>query len=306
MDSKSTKKRYSHTNTQEVTLTQNSNAKDVTHDHTYSRSLQQFVDRAHDINVKEHNSFCIIDYPNLTHTNFRRIIRKLGNNIERVGNGRPQFYKLRGIKLPGDTRKVTLEPMRVQEEEFVRLLATLKDQPAKIHDIKIRIDNSELHNRLIQRGFSKDKHNHSIKINFEGIDNNVTTKILVYPNTIHVDIGCTYKPLVYNVETVWYLHEHMSKVSYHLTGLSGVVLPTVNNWIITHWHFGKDGITSCNGQNFHYTIEDVNTGLIRFYSKLMKNGERILRLEQIQTPQNSLDDEMKRAMFSGLSNPENS
>jgi len=155
MDSKSTKKRYSHTNTQEVTLTQNSNAKDVTHDHTYSRSLQQFVDRAHDINVKEHNSFCIIDYPNLTHTNFRRIIRKLGNNIERVGNGRPQFYKLRGIKLPGDTRKVTLEPMRVQEEEFVRLLTTLKEQPVKIHDIKIRIDNSELHTRLLQKWDSK-------------------------------------------------------------------------------------------------------------------------------------------------------
>ena len=90
-----------------------------------------------------------------------------------------------------------------------------------------------------------------------------------------------------------------------LTGLSGVILPTVNNWIITHWHFGKDGTTAYNGQNFHYTIEDVNTGLIRFYSKLMKSGERIPRLEQIQTPQNSLADEMKRAMFSGLSNPEN-
>jgi len=297
MVSKSTKKRYSHTNTQKVTLTQNSNAKDVTHDHTYSRSLQRVVDRAYVINVEEHNAFCVDDYPNLSRVNFRRIIRKLGDNIERVGNGRPQFYKLRGIKLPGDSRKVTLEPMRVQEEYFVELISKLKEQPPRIHDIKIRIDNSELHTRLLQKGFSKNKHNHSIKINFEGIDNNVTTKILVYPNTIQVDIGCTYMPLIYNIDTVWYLHEHLSKVSYHLTGLSGVILPTVNNWIITHWHFNKDGTTAYNGQNFHYTIEDVNTGLIRFYSKLMKNGERIPRLEEIQTPQNTLDDEMKRAMF---------
>jgi len=298
MDSFPNTKRYSYTNTPKVTLTQNSNAKDVTQDHTYSRSLQQFIDRAYIINVEKHNAFCVDDFPNLSRVNFRRIIRKLGDNIKRVGNGRPQFYKLRGIKLPGDSRKVTLEPMRVQEKDFVRLLATLKDQPAKIHDIKIRIDNSELHKKLLQKGCSKDKHNHSIKINFEGIDNNITTKILVYPNTIQVDIGCTYRPLIYNIDTVWYLHEHLSKISYHLTGLSGVILPTVYNWIITHWHFNKDGTEAYNGQNFHFTIKDVNTGLIRFYSKLMENGERILRLEQIQSPHNSLRDEMKRAMFS--------
>jgi len=259
MDSFTNRNSFGHTNTQKVTLTQDSNTKPITLGHTFSRSLQQFVDRAYDINVKEQKPFCIVDYPNLSHVNFRRIIRKLGDNVERVGKGRPQFYKLRGIKLPGDTRKITLEPMRIQEEEFEKILATLKNQPPMIHDIKVRIDNSELHSRLLEKGLSKDTYNHSIKVNFESIDNNVTTKILVYPNTIQVDIGCTYRPLIYNIDTVWYLHEHMSKVSYHLTGLSGVILPTVNNWIITHWHFGKDGITSCNGQNFHYTIEDVNT-----------------------------------------------
>ena len=298
MDSFPNKKRYSHTKTQKVTLTQNTNAKPITLDHTYSKSLQQFGDMAYDINVNRHDAFCVDDFPHLTKCNFRRIIHELGDNIERVGSGRPQFYKLRGIKLAGDTRKITLEPMRVQEEYFVQLVSKLKEQPTQIHDIKIRIDNSELHNSLLHKGFSKDKHNHSIKVNFEGIDNNVTTKILIYPNTIQIDIGCTYKPLIYNIDTVWYLHEHLSKVSYHLTGLSGVVLPTVNNWVITHWHFNKDGTEAYNGQSFHYTIKDVNTGLIRFYSKLMENGERIPRLEQIQTPQNSLKDELKRAMFS--------
>jgi len=187
--------------------------------------------------------------------------------------------------------------MRVHEEEFVKLLSTLKDQPAKIHDIKIRIDNSELHEMLLQKGCHKDRHNHSIKVNFETIDNNITTKVLIYPKTIQVDIGCTYKPLIYDIKTIWYLHEHLSKISYHLTGLSGVILPTVDNWIITHYHFNKDGSEAYNGQNFHYTVEDVNTGFIRFYSKLMKNGKSIPRLEKIQTPQTPLKDEMKRAMF---------
>jgi len=99
-----------HTNNQKVTLVQNSNTKGITLDHTNSKSLKQFVDVAYDINVNTQRPFSYLDYPNLKHANFRRIIRKLGNNIERVGKSRPQFYKLKGLKLPGDTRKITLEP----------------------------------------------------------------------------------------------------------------------------------------------------------------------------------------------------
>ena len=286
-----------HTNTQKITLLQKSNAKRVTLDHTYSKSLKQFTDKAYNINVKDKQPFSYLHYKNLSHSNFRRIIRKLGDNIERVGNGRPQFYKLKGIKLPGDTRKITLEPMRVQEEQFVNLLSTLKDQPAKIHDIKIRVDNFDLHKMLLQKHYSKDSHNHSIKVNFDSIDNNVVTKILIYPKTFQVDLGCTYKPLIYDIKTIWYLHEHLSKISYHLSGLGGVVLPSVDSWIITHWHFGKDGTEAFNGQNFHYTVNDVNTGLIRFYSKSYPDGTVKPRLEQIQTPHTTIRDEMKKTMF---------
>ena len=286
-----------HTNNHKITLTQNNNAKAITLDHTYSKGIQQFADRAYYLNKVKGIAFCYHDYPLLSPVNFRRITHELGDNIERVGKSRPRLYKLKGIQLPGDTRKITLKPMRVEEEEFVKLLESLKDQPAKIHDIKIRIDNPELHSALLQKRYSKDPHNHSIKDNFETIDNNITTKLLIYPKTIQVDLGCTYRPLIFDIKTIWYLHEHLSKVSYHLAGLSDVILPPVNDWIITHWHFGKDGLEAYNGQNFQYTIEDVNTGLIRFYSKLMKDGKRYPRLEQIQTPQNTLEEEMNRAMF---------
>lgn len=286
-----------HTNNHKITLTPNNHAKPITLDHTYGKGTQQFVDRAYYLNTVKKIAFCYHDYPLLSPVNFRRITHELGDNIERVGKGRPQLYKLKGIQLPGDTRKITLKPMRVEEEEFVKLLESLKDQPPKIHDIKIRIDNSELHEALLLKGYSIDTHNHSIKDNFETIDNNITTKILIYPKTIQVDLGCTYRPLIYDIKTVWYLHEHLSKVSYHLAGLSDVVLPPVNEWIFTHYHFGKDGTEEYNGQNFNYTIEDVNTGFIRFYSKLMKDGKRYPRLEQTQTPHTTFEEEMKRAMF---------
>jgi len=185
-------------------------------------------------------------------------------------------------------------------QKYYDLLSMLKQQTPMIHDIKIKIETDQLHESLVSKGLTVHENNHSIKINFDSDDNNIVTKILVYPNTVQIDIGCIYKPLVYDSKTIWYLHEHLSKISYHLSLISGVILPSVEQWIVTHQHMNKDGL-SFNGQAFHFTVEEVNTGLIRFYSKKMPDGTQIPRLEQIQTPQNSIEDEMKRAMFLGAS-----
>jgi len=289
---------------QKETLVSKSNGLEVTPSNSLPKSLMQFVETAHEINTKYQKPFCYKDFPNLKESNFRKIIFKLShepyNIIERVGKGNPQFYKLRGLKLAGDSHKVTVEGMGVGVDSLINLLSKIKEQPLKIHDIKVKISNNELHDALVCKGSSVNEKNHSIKINFESFDNNVTTKILVYPNTVQIDIGCTYKPLIYDISTVWFLHEHLSKISYHLSWLSGVFLPSVDSWIITHWHFGKDGAEAFNGQNFHYTINDVNTGLIRFYSKSYPDGTAKPRLEQIQTPHTTLRDEMKKAMFEGV------
>jgi len=184
MDSFANTKAFTNDNTipQKITLTPDSNAKRVTLVNTFSKSQRSFIEKAYDINVEEQRPFCLLDYPLLSHGNFRIIIHKLGNNIERVGSSRPQFYKLKGIKLPGDTRKVTLDPTRVTDQDLIELLHGLKDQPPKIHDIKIKIENSELHASLLDKGLTKDSHNHSIKVNCPVFDANITTKILVYHN----------------------------------------------------------------------------------------------------------------------------
>ena len=122
-----------------------------------------------------------------------------------------------------------------------------------------------------------------ITINFN-VDPNITTKIQVYPNTIQIDLGCTYKPLVYNSSTIYHLMEHLSKISYHITQLSGHTLPKVSDWIITHYHLNKDGTLALNGQSFNFEFEEVSNGLIRFYTKNFEDNTRA-RLEQINTPQ---------------------
>lgn len=188
-------------------------------------------------------------------------------------------------------------------DDFCRLLDSLKLKEPMIHDIRVKINDTSLHQRLTNMGTTKNPKNGSFTVGIPPFDNNITTKVSVYPETILVMLGCTYKPLIHNPSSMWFIHEHLSKISYHLTSL-GAVLPSVNEWVITHYHLNKDGSQSLSGQTFHYTVEEVASGMLRFYSKSMPDGSTIPRLEQLRSPNRSLSDEMRIAMFASSNNGE--
>jgi len=252
--------------------------------------LAKFMAKANDINTRNKRPFCVLDYPELSKDYFRQIIHRLGDSVVKVGKSRPQSYKVRGVKLPGDNKLVTLEPTGVDSERIQSMLESVSQQPPCIHDIKVKIDCA-----IPIPNATKDKNNSSIVVNYD-TNPDIDTKVLIYPHSAQVDLGCSYRPLIYNVDTIWNLHEHLSNLSSYLTTLSGRLLPAVNEWTFTHYHFNKDGTEEFNGKNFHLKVGDVNSGLITFYSKLMENGKRIPRLEEIQTPHRTFQQEMIHAM----------
>lgn len=255
--------------------------------------LKQFLKRSKSINEIERRPFSYIDFKNISKGNFRQIIRRLGNLIEVVHKGRPTFYKVKGIELPLDSHRVTQRPMGVAQN-LIDILQTLKDQPAKIHDIKVKFSSNNLHSILVSKGITVNNSNSSVLVNVPYTDNNVILKALIYPDTIQIDIGCTYKPLVYDYSGILYLTQVLSFCSFYLGELTSFEahIPNVSDWIITHYHFNKDGSQQLNGQSFHHTWEDVSSGLIRYYSKTMKDGSTIPRIEQIQTPDKTLNEIM--------------
>ena len=261
-----------------------------------TKQVKIFYDKALKINTVEHRPFSCEDYLNLSKVNYRQYIRKLRPVLEKVRNSRPAFYKIKSVYLPGDSHKITISPMG-DAADLIEILKSLKDQPAKIHDIKLKI-NASIHEKLKQKGCTPNKKNNSILIkNLPVTDNNIILKALIYPKTIQIDVACSYKPIVFDVKTLLYLHEILAQASMHLLHLSSCKLPTVNDWIITHYHLNKDGNCAINGQNFHFTVGEVSTGLIRYYSKLMPDGTTIPRVEKIQTPSIPFFEEIKKAML---------
>lgn len=259
------------------------------------RGPREFLRRALRINKEEQRPWCYVDFPNLSRGNFRQYILKVKPFIEVVIPGKPTFYKIKGISLPGDSRRITLNPMG--GEQFFTILDSLKFKDSCIHDITIKINNSVLHRKLLLSGKAPDKTNDSFLLPPPKIDNNITTKILVYSETILLHLGCTYRPLIYDSATIWHLHEYLSKISYWLHVVLEVLLPPVHEWICTHYHFGKDGSQKLSGQSFNFEFNEVTNGLIRFYSKKMLDGTIIPRLEAAITPNRNIEDEMKKTLF---------
>jgi len=267
--------------------------------HKLSKAQKQFFDKALKINQKG-MAFNYFDFPELSKGNYRQYVLKLKPILEVVIKSKPCFYKIKGIVLPSDPRKIT---RKVTGYEIMLLLENLKSEPATLHDIKIKFS-SNLHDRLAGRGFKENSSNKGIIIPISTTEKYVTVKALVYPKTIQIDIGRTFKPLVYDISGVIQLSRLLGQIQYYLTILGGdsskITIPPPEEWIVTHYHFGKDSSESYTGQTFEYTFGQVGEGFIRYYSKVLPGRSMITRAEKIVTPQIPVDVQMDKMIQHAL------
>ena len=251
---------------------------------------QRFLYKILKINQNNHSPVCFEDFPEMTNNNFRVMVLRLKQYLEPVGKGRPQFWKIKGFELPLESRRVTFR-YTGEAMELIQQLEMLKDQPGRIHDIKLKV-NCRIHYNIQKNGCTVNSDNHSILVNIPVSDNSINIKALVYPKIIQIDVGCSFGSIIYDIDSLQYLLEILTEASIYLSGLSKQKLPPVKDWVITHYHFNKDGNFEINGKSFHFTFGTVTASLIRFYSKKMKDGRTIPRIEKIVTPRISFSQAM--------------
>lgn len=262
--------------------------------HRLGTQLKKTFERGKYINENEKRPFSYKDF-DLKPGTFRQHMLRLNAFVELAYKDHISFYKIRGIELPGDTHRVTFRDTG-DTLNLIQILKSVQVQPAMIHDVKMKIDVS-IHTPLVKAGCSVNPNNHCILIKDIPItDNNIVFKASVYPHTVQLDVACTYKPIIYDVDSLLYFIEMLKEASMYLTRLTSITLPSVKDWIVTHYHLNKDGSHELNGESFHYAISDVTSGLIRLYSKRMNDGRVIPRIEQIQIPQTSITEIMKKAV----------
>lgn len=264
--------------------------------HTTQESLRQFYKIALHINEVEQRPFSKLDFPNISADYYRQIIHRLKSHLELVIPGRPKFWKVKGAILTGDSHRVTKKgtwDIKIFEDS----LRSVEYQPVKFHDIKLKFT-SDLHSKLVENGCSFNHYNKSIKVDYPYLDNNIITKVMVYPDTTQIDIGNTYQPIIYDYGGFLFLIQHLSCLHHYLLSLCSFEahIPHVKDWILTHYHLNKDSSARFSGQTFCIDLESAGIGLSRYYSKKMTDGNSIVRYEQIMTPRISLEEQTTRLL----------
>lgn len=73
------------------------------------RGQRQFFQQAVNIVMKEQRPFSKEDYPQLSSANYRKFIQKLKGFLKPMCNTKPKLWGIKGIELPGDSHRVTLD-----------------------------------------------------------------------------------------------------------------------------------------------------------------------------------------------------
>ena len=183
--------------------------------------------------------------------------------------------------------------------QLEKILLNCKNQPPCIHDLRFKIE-SNLHEKLLQKGLTTNKHNNSILITNEFIpspDSTLNIKLIVYPKHVQLIVGCSTKPIIYNHSSiqnlVFNLGRYMELLRSFVNDL--FVIRPVSRWITTAYHLNKDGSFELQDSNFHYYFEDVSNLLTRIYSKHL-DGKIKVRVEQTLTVNKPLEELAKDAL----------
>jgi len=293
--------KFSNAKTELLTLTQQTNGllTDGTNEYNrnFTKSQQHFYDRAESICKIEQRLFCCDDFA-LSKANFRQKILELKLHIVKVVSGRPSFYKIRGVDMPGDLHSITLKPMGVDTTQLEKILLNCKTQPPCIHDIRFKIY-SNLHSKLLLKELTPNKHNNSILItDIPSPDSSIDVKLLVYPKHIQLIIGCSFRPIIFDHSSIQNLifnlgrYVEMLRLFVH----DDFSITPVSKWVATGYHLNKDGSFELQDSSFHYYFEDVANCLTRIYSKHFPDGKIKPRLERTLTMNKPLEELVKEAI----------
>lgn len=83
-------------------------------------------------------------------------------------------------------------------------------------------------------------------------------------------------------------------------GYESLPIPEHNIWNVTMWHFGADASIQYTGEKFSVTYEIGENALVRTYSKAMKDGKTIIRLERQEYPRKTLADAIEEKLCNNI------
>jgi hypothetical protein len=142
-----------------------------------------------------------------------------------------------------------------------------------IHNIRLRLEvpNIYLYSYSTLQWFDQDEINRDFRVAYQNIDNRWLQIRVHKSDTVTVIIGCTLNPIPLDNEGFTSLYKILGTAQGYLQGLTFdkniVHIPDCDDWIITMWHFNRDGLKEYTGDKFSITVEGARHTVHTIYSK---------------------------------------
>lgn len=238
---------------------------------------------------------CVRDFPEIKKSTFRQRIRRLKEKglIITVTKGTFCYYKIKGENTGRTKRTVTHEGM-VVGTNMQEIINEASKQIPTIHDIKIKFPSKQLHKNAINQGMTPNKQNKGIFLESLTLSRDIHAMIAIYPESVSIDIGCTWEPIIYDIRGAQEFVGHVEVIrAYLFSQFRTNDMTDSLDWIVTHYHLNQDGQTEFTGEPFERTISDMVGGFIRIYAKKFPDKSTRVRLERIITPKTSVKNQIE-------------
>lgn len=229
--------------------------------------------------------------------NYLKEFRQEGR-IKKYGKSRPACYELMESNL--DKKLIThthtggLTVTVSHNDPFYTRLKNLPMDKQSIHDIRIRFTAPDIYEAFaINTTFPESKHSGDITLPYWNI-NNATVQIRIHKtNTVSIIIACSREPFPLDYNGIISFFTTLGKVHGLLVGImlsiysqniTNINIPSLPDWLITMWHFGRDSLIEVSGKESHVTVERANYIIERLYPKDFGKRKHRLRHELQEYP----------------------
>lgn len=242
----------------------------------------------------------------MAHGTFRNkmVVLRRNQEIELCYNTGIAFYTLKGKKFG---KPMTSNHAVVHNSPFYKLLQELPLDKQSIHDIHLRFNVPD-----IWKIFSFNPNLHTNKRSKDILisswaKNNAIVRIVIHKtDTVSVIIGCSLQPFPLDIDGIILFFNLLVRVEEKLQNLLDtsmvnydirtISIPEYRSWIVTMWHFGRDGTVEYTGEKFCITVENAQNILTRLYDKDF-NGKKRIRMERQECPRKTVVDAIEEKLY---------
>ena len=168
----------------------------------------------------------------------------------------------------------------------------------KVHDVVLCFRVDGLYEKMLAKGMSVIEQAKDIEFLEVDLHGKLRLKVFLHrTGAVTCYLKCTRHPIEVTPEGLVNLSAILGKVGSLLEEAvesssfvyKRSVVPDVSSWVVTQWHFGKDGKKEISGKSYHVTVRNWLGALVRIYLK--KHGDKFkARKEVVEQPRKSLPD----------------